>query len=98
MTMALASARDSDTRFSFRIRPPLNPRRYLMLLCMISALTLNSVTSSLDNVTPQDYLLYFQLLFYALLFVTSVKTIEVWGLKVSIVIALTFQTFATFFG
>jgi len=61
-----------------------------MLLLMIIAYTLNSVTSSLDTLNPLDYLFYLQLLFYAILFVTSVKIIEVWGLKVSFVIALTF--------
>ena len=69
-----------------------------MLALMIAAFTLNSVTSSLDNLEPSDYLFYFSLIFYGLLFVTSVKIIEIWGLKISVVIALIFQTFATFLG
>jgi hypothetical protein len=69
-----------------------------MLLMVMTAFGLNQNCYDIDNVGTPDYLFYIEPFYYVILFMSSIKWIEEWGLYRTFLFALALQTFALWFG
>ena len=59
-----------------------------MLLMMMTAFGLNQNCYDLNNVGTPDYLYYIEPFFYIMLFISSIKWIEEWGLYRTMLFAM----------
>lgn len=63
--------------------------RFLMLLMMMTSFGINRNCYYLDNVGTPNYLYYIEPFFFVILFVSSIRWIEEWGLHKTMLLAMT---------
>jgi len=69
-----------------------------MLFLMMIAFELNALCYELDNIGTPDYLYYIEPFFFVVLFMSSIRWIEEWGLYRTMLFTMVLQTFGLWFG